>query len=240
MTESHEQWDELVAAHSLHALDPEDEARLRAHLERCPRCATSLDDFTLVAAQLGSIADDDAPPPAWRKIRSGVVAAPAASPGGSPLPMPRRRLPVRMLAAAAAVVVLAAGAVTGWQVTHRSSSPSMTAALAACRDQAECRIIRLHGQSGDSAAVIVRADGVSLVPDRLPSPAESHMYVLWQLPRDGSPTPVVTFRDTHRQTNDVPLVTAYDDTAAFAVSLEPTGPMPSKPTRVLAVGAAAA
>jgi hypothetical protein len=63
------------------------------------------------------------------------------------------------------------------------------------------------------------------------------MYVLWQLPRDGSPTPVVTFRDADRQTSSVPLVTSYSDTAAFAVSLEDARAMPTRPTDAFAVGA---
>ena len=240
--ESHRVWDELVAAHALHALEPADELRLRYHLEDCPSCREQLDAFSLVAAQLGALADDESEPPTWTAIHDrmvGLTAMPnadAPATASTPLPL-RRRAAGRMLAAAAMVTIVAIGVAVGSQLVGGSSS-SISVALAACRQQTGCRVIEMHGQKGDSAAVLVEAGHASLVPIKLPTPPVDRRYVLWQLPRDGSPNPVVTFDDATHQTSSVPLVTGYSDTAAFAVSLEPAGPMPTRPTDVLAVGAA--
>ena len=236
---SHQPWDELVAAHALHALEPTEELRLLAHLDGCRPCRNRLDEFTLVAAQLGSLADDTLDPPAWTDVRPHLRRTdPSAASGNVSRVLPRqRRVAVRAVTAAAAGVVVAAGAATSWELT-RPGPPTSAAALTACRQQSGCRIVALHGQQGDSAAVLVEAGHASLVPTNLPLPPAGRMYVLWQLPRDGSPIPVVTFHDPTRQTSSVPLVTGYTDTAAFAVSLEIAGPMPTHPTDVLAVGAA--
>lgn len=227
--DSHAGWDELVAAHALHGLEPEDAQRLLAHVDACPTCRTELDVLTLVAAQLGSLGDEEAEAPGWSSLRSGVA----------PVVPRRRRLASRTLAVAAGVtIVVAAGVVVGGQKTHRPSAPATSAAVTACRQQSGCQVIELHGQERDGAAVLVEAGHASLVPVAMLAAPPGRMYVLWQLPRDGSPTPVVTFRDAERQTANVPLVTGYADTAAFAVSLEDAHAMPTRPTDVLAVGAA--
>jgi hypothetical protein len=126
----------------------------------------------------------------------------------------------------------------GWHVASPRHQTTTFAALTACQQQRGCQVIELHGRSGDNAAVLVEAGRASLVPTKMAAPPANSMYVLWQLPRDGGPIPVVTFRDPHRQTSSVPLVTGYSDTAAFAVSLEDAGPMPTRPSDVLALGAA--
>lgn len=238
--ESHRVWDELVAAHALHALEPSEELRLLDHMDGCPSCRGRLDEFSLVAAQLGALADDDSQPPTWAEMRGQLVDAPPSGLGAvadRPVVPLRRRYAGRMLAAAAAVVLIGTAVAVGSQLIGRHSS-SATAALTACRHQSGCRVIQLHGQSGDSAAVLVEAGHASLVPVKLAAPAADRVYVLWQMPRDGGPSPVVAFTDATRQTPSVPLVTGYSDTAAFAVSMEPAGPMPTRPTDVLAVGAA--
>ncbi|HET6907964.1 MAG TPA: anti-sigma factor [Mycobacteriales bacterium] len=236
---AHHPWDELVAAHALHALEPDDELLLLAHVDCCGSCRDRLDGFTLVAAQLGSLTDGTVDPPAWSAIRPpshGSAAPPPAADVARVLPL-RRRMTSRALSAAAAAVVAAGVAAVGWQLSPAGPSAS-SAALTACRQQSGCRIIQVHGQGGDAAAVLVEAGRASLVPVHITVPPDGRMYVLWQLPRDGSPIPVVTFHDTTRQTSSVPLVTGYSDTAAFAVSVEADGPMPTHPTDVLAVGAA--
>lgn len=226
--QAHEQtWHELVAAHALHALDDADEQRLLAHLDDCAPCRGRLDEFTLVAAQLGTLADDSISPPPWATIRPRTSVQPL-----------RRKLAVRALAAAAVAVIAAGGAVIGWQVTRPGRTPSPATALAACRQHSTCHVVQLHGRSGDTADVLVEAGYVSLVPVGLPAPASHHMYVLWQLPSDGSPIPVASFYDSTRRAASVPLPTDYADTAAFAVSLEPAGPMPTHPRHILALGAA--
>ena len=242
MTNQHssgdEHWAELAAAHALNALDPDDEQLFLEHLSGCSTCAATFDEYALVAAQLGSLADaapDDAP--SWSKLRSTIVA-------DEPSPVtllhdrrrrPHRRTVVRALSAAAAVVAVAAGAGLGWDLTRSSPAPSM--ALAACQHQRGCSVIPLHTAKGASPAdVVVNENRIAVAPLALPALSEGHTYVLWQLPRDGSPIPVVEFRDTGRQTAATPLPADYGDTAAFAISIESTASRPTRPTHVLAVG----
>jgi anti-sigma-K factor RskA len=271
---SHEEWDELAAAYALDALEPAEEQRLIAHIATCDLCQHNLDDYTLVAAQLGSLADDEEPAPSWQRIRPKVIgddtvdtvdtvgtagtepiqesAREQPTTAGRPQPVvtapqsaPRPWRRPWVLATAAAVVLLIAGAVVGWQLGTRSHPASATAAISACHQQPGCRVVTLrNAQAGGGAtaagAVIVDAGRASMVPlEMAPAPA-ARMYVLWQMPRDGSPVAIVSFRQTDQQTPSKPLATAYRDTMAFAVSLEPSGPAPTRPSNILALGAASA
>lgn len=233
--DAHRHWDELVAAEALHALERSEQLMLLAHMDSCPLCRDRLDEYTLVAAQLGALAEEVSEPPSWADMRTGVLGT---GPSAVVVPLPvNRRVPRRLLAVAAGVVLVAASVTVGADVLRHHAS-SNTAALTACRQQEGCRVIQLHGQHGDNAAVLIEAGHASLVPVDLPPLPTDRMYVLWQMPRDGSPIPVVASNDARQQTSSVPLVTGYSDTAAFAVSLETAGPMPRRPSDVLAVGAA--
>ncbi len=233
----HAQWDELAAGHALDALEPDDEERFAAHLTGCDECATTLGDFTLVAAQLGSLAEGGPEaPPSWQQVRAGIIGSSAHV---TDLGTARRRRATHLLAAAAVIVMLAGGGVAGWQLAGHGSGRgrASTVALASCRQLVGCREIKLHTASGASPAVVtVNADRATVVPLSLAAAPAGRIYVLWQMPRDGSPIPVSEFRDTTRQTAAVPLPSRYDDTAAFAISVESAAVTPSRPTHVLAVG----
>lgn len=233
-TTSHdEMWDELTAGYALDAIEPEDEARLLEHLAGCAHCRATLDDFTLVASQLGSLANGEEEPPPWQQIAPRITRV-------TPITSIRRRRQPRILAAAAAVVLLAAGGVLAWHYTHGTTSPPAQAAIAACSQRPGCSVVRLHGSSGVVAAVIVQDGRASLVPLHLASPSAARAYALWQLPRDGSPIFLDTFRDTGRATPPSPLAVPVADTTAFAVSVEPAGTRPERPSTVIAVGPAPA
>jgi hypothetical protein len=233
-------WEELAAGHALHALTPPDEQRFLSHLAECDECVAALDDYTLVAAQLGSVADsepDEAP--SWQQIRGGIVGehvAPVVR-----LDDRRRMRAARVLGAAAAVVTAAAIGVAGWQLSgtsHSHPSPGI-AALSACEHQVGCHAIRLHAPNGRNvAAVIVNGSAATVAPLTLGAAPAGRTYVLWQMPSDGSPIPVSEFRTTDRQTASTPLPTSYADTTAFAISLERSNVTPHRPTDVLAVGTA--
>lgn len=236
--DSHDQWDELAAGHALHALEPDEERTFAAHLRDCDRCAETLREHELVAAQLGSLAhsdDDETAAPPWAGMRSRVIGPDAPAPVTSLHEHRASRSARRILGAAAAVAVLASAGLVGWQVTRHT--PSATAqAISACERTAGCSIVRLRASDGSSPGVVLVSEGrATMVPLAMKPPARDRTYVLWQLPRNGKPAAVGAFRTTEA-TASAPLVTPYRDTAAFAVSLEPAGPMPTQPTDVLAVG----
>ncbi|HVX68782.1 MAG TPA: anti-sigma factor [Mycobacteriales bacterium] len=241
MTESsqaHETWEELAAGYALHALGADDERQFLDHLTGCPRCASALDDYELVGAQLGALAETETDElPSWNRIRGAIVEESPAE--VVTLDQRRRTRSTRILAAAAAVVTVTAVGVAGWEATHGGgpASTPATTALTACHQQVGCRTIRLHAPDGKSpAAVIVNGDRAAVVSTSLTSPPARRTYVLWQMPRDGGPIPISEFRLTGRQTAFAPLSSPYADTTAFAISLEAADVTPSQPTQVLAIG----
>ena len=238
----HDAWETLAAAHALHSLEPEDEQIFLDHLHGCSICASSIDEFALVAAQLGSLADSEPDePPQWARIRANLPAPTPATVAALDDQRSRRHRAGRVLAAAAVVVTLSAGGVAGWDLSTGGSGhvPGTAAALSACEHQPGCRVIRLHDPDGSNpAAVVVNTDRVTLVPLTMADPSSGQTYALWQLPRDGSPVLVAEFRDAGEQTASAPLPADYADTAAFAVSVESTRVTPTRPTHVLAVGTA--
>lgn len=235
---AHDTWEELAAAHALHALEPADEQRFQEHLATCAQCIAAVNDFTFVAAQLGSLADNEPDqPPSWQRIRSGITDTSTVT----PLAQRRSRRVPRWLSAAAAAIVLTAGGITAWQLTGAStSSPRPTAsALSSCQQRPACQVLRLHTPQGSSpAALLVSGNRVAVVPLTMPAAPAGHSYVLWQLLRDGGPIPVTEFGMTDRPTATVPLPSQYADTAAFAISIENGNSPPSRPTHVIAAGPA--
>ena len=72
----------------------------------------------------------------------------------------------------------------------------------------------------------------------MPALDNAHVYVLWQLPRDGRPAAVTVLGPVHtgQAGSSASLVIPYDDTAAFAMSVERAGQVPTQPTKVVAIG----
>jgi hypothetical protein len=237
--DTHDYWDELAAGYALHALEPDEALEFTAHLDTCQRCRSLLDEHELVAAQLGALADgDDTAPPSWQQIRTGVVAQPAPV---VDLSSRRKLVANRVLAAAAGVVVLAGLSVAGWQLSDGGSARSPgVAAIDACAQASDCVTVRLQADGESPATLLVRGDAARMVPTGLAQPPADHAYALWQLARDGRPALITEMEQVpDGPSGAVALTLPYADTAAFAVSLEPVNVVPTKPTRVLAVGTAA-
>jgi anti-sigma-K factor RskA len=205
----HETYDELAAGHALNALEPAEELAFTEHLAGCARCQESLAEHSLVAAELGSL------------VLPPVVAR-----------RPQRRWAWAAGAAAAAALV------AGGAVVLRPSSPVTTqqVALAACHDDPQCHVVTLQ----DLARLVVADGTVTVLPVHLGAPPTGRVYVLWQLPKDGRPTMVTTLDATRNgsvgKAHDLAL--PYAGTAAFGLSVEPANAVPTKPTKVLAVGVA--
>ncbi len=239
---SHEEWEELAAAHALHALDAADDERFMTHVAGCSRCRDALRDFDLVASQLGWLADerdDEGDVPPWQDLRAGVVGVQASTPPGD-TPVDElaarrgRSARRRLLAAAAAAVVVAAG-VSTWQLSRGTSSNNQ---VAGCERQVGCHVVPLKTSTGVDADidVVVRDGAAQVIPLHIAAPASTKMYVLWQRGNGKAPVALVSFRSTNRPTARVALTLPYSDTSYFAVSIEPAGPLPKQPSTVVAVG----
>jgi len=229
----HEYWEELAAGYALSALEPEEEQLFTSHLAGCLRCRGVLDDHTFVAAQLGTLASEDVEAPAWDRIRPGVLPTQPVSLDEA---RARRRAP-RWLSAAAGFVLIAGGGIIGWQALGSDESPSaQQVALSACAQQPACHVVHLGGK----ASLVVSGGQVRVLPSDLAAASADQIYVLWQLPREGSPTMVGALLGTTKgsvgEAHSLPL--KYEDTVAFGLSLERADTLPTKPSKVIAVGSA--
>jgi anti-sigma-K factor RskA len=245
-------WAELAAGYALHALEPDEEQTFASHLAGCAICRATLDEHSLVAAQLASLVDDAATAaPSWSRIRPAlgdVVTLPedardeVARADNDVAVRRLRPRHTRLLAAAAAVVGLVGVGFAGWQLAGRSDTHSPSSAVAACRTGEGCHVVRLlaDGSKVEAGDVLVQGGSASVVPTAMPALDSTHVYVLWQLPRDGRPTPVTALQhvETSKASRSVPLVIPYADTAGFAMSVEPADQVPTRPTKVVAMGAA--
>ena len=88
----HDDFQGLAAGYALHALEPEDEQRLAAHLLGCQSCARLVADTAAIGAAFASLVDVKAetPPPAG--LRERILAAAAAEPRKVIPPAVRREL----------------------------------------------------------------------------------------------------------------------------------------------------
>ena len=191
----------------MHALEPEDEQRLSAHLMTCPECARIVADTASLGAAFAELLVAESPPPGLRERilaaataeprpllgapgeppLAGIDPAPALASDRPALPAPRVVAPRRrMLRQRAAVAVLAAaiGVAVAVPVTlaasHQGTSTGNTA-LAQWLLKPDAREMTLKPTSGDGRAkVVVTEQGAYLLAEGLPANRQSDTtYVLW-------------------------------------------------------------
>ena len=221
-TPEHVEYQALAAGYALHALEPEDEQRLSAHLLTCLSCARMVADTALLGAAFADLLEAETPPPG---LRDRIVAAamaeprpvqqppaprtlPAASAQAAPVqvvasPSPpqrssgrRWRVRERLLvgALAAAIGVGVAVPVTLAASRHGSSTPANTA-LAQWLLQRNAQEVTLKGPSGAALAKAVVTDkGMFLLANGLPVNDRSRsIYVLWAANAQGQRRAIGTF-----------------------------------------------
>lgn len=132
----HDEFEELAVGWTLYSLEPDDEARFRAHLADCDTCAALVDESTATFGDLARAVPDEGPSPQLRdRLLDAVAQEPQAPPRTAPEPAaeplagtgrhaaaeppvadgppaaarPPLRRRWKVLAAAAAVVALVAG-----------------------------------------------------------------------------------------------------------------------------------
>lgn len=104
----HDRMEEAVAAYALDALEEEERAEVRTHIEGCPSCRDALQRMSVTVRVLPLAVDDMRPPDRLRErilAAAAVMPAGQAEPPGTPriIPFPGRpgpSEPLRMTAAA--------------------------------------------------------------------------------------------------------------------------------------------
>lgn len=253
----------LLPAYALGASSPEEAARVRELMTRCPDAEQELAQYAHLTGMLAETVTPVTPPPSLRaSLLAKVAAEGAPSPQTAPPPSPpapaekvipfpaqaapRRAFPWRIVAAAAVAIVVLSNVY--W---------------AASLNAAQERLASLEQQQGD-VVTLLSADGVqrlvlssttgeqalavvlwspdqetaTLVTSQLPPLSDDLTYQLWLI-GDAGPVSAGLFR-----TNDAQQVAYAFDTldgltsyAAVGISVEPASGSTAPTTDPLAVGA---
>ncbi|MCC8251609.1 anti-sigma factor domain-containing protein [Saccharothrix luteola] len=244
--------EELAVGYAMHALEPGEEALVRAHVLGCGRCQESVRATQEVTAALGGSVRQYDPP---ERLRTRLMDAIEHTPQvqvDEPVPLGSRRRDRpggwgrKLLLAAAALVVVAGIGVAGvrfGQLNERVAEQDVRAgqmerALRIAADPDATRAV-LQDESGDAVAVLLSADdAAAIVPTDLPSnDVTRQIYVVWGT---GTPEPVAlaTF-DVTASDADVRLLAWSPDAhghKGFGISLEEGRTAPARPSSVLASG----
>jgi hypothetical protein len=220
----HDEIAELLGAYALHAVDPDERARIDEHLEECPKCRAELRDHEQVATLLGNTGGD-APEGLWDRIASTLEEAPPPMrldlPVGRAAVIPlagRRRRPVgrvavALVAAAAALVIGILGVkvvnqedrIGHLQTAMEGEAMTRAASLALADPSAEkAQLTSLDGSLTASAVVLPNGTGYLLAQD-MPALSRDKTYQLWGQTDGGlislgllgaDPSDVVAFQST--------------------------------------------
>jgi hypothetical protein len=265
----HEDFEGLAAGYALHALEPEDEQRLAAHLLTCQACSRTIADAAAVGSAFAELVVVEERPSAG--LRDRILAAAAAEPRERivssripesvvwPDPFPgaargsrgkaemarRFNARSRILVGAMAAIIGVGVAVPVTLSVSGGHSKNVNPALAAALMVPGARLVTLTGDSRTSASAeaVVTDKSVVLVADRLPHNNRSNStYVLWMAGGTGAPVAVATFDATE----DSPVVEAVEklpmsasEIKHIAVSHESGRKAPASPTDIVVQGTAA-
>ena len=249
----HHDWDALAVSWTLSALDPDDEARVAAHLAGCDRCTETVREALHTVTDLAYGAPDERPP---RRLKARIMAAAAAEPrrpAGAELPAPvtpRHRHWSTRLAAAAVVVLLAAvGALVAWNARLRADQHDLRRIVAqrealvqrlTSAGPAQIAIIRRPDGTGDRYATVVVKDGrIGLITETLQPQKDDSTYWLWSLSsaNDASPVPLAGFQVPETRFSACNIEPpAGLEAYAFEISVEPGPQRPAKPGRLVGLG----
>ncbi len=176
--------EELLPAYALGILEPEEQARVQAHLAECAACRAELLAYQEVGARLPLGAADYAPPAGLKQAILRQARQPAIDRAAPEARKPilgwlARLGPVWAAAGLVLILALAVSNLLLWrevrQLTQAQGQQFLTVGLQG-----------MGGAPGASGLLVVSPDGRygTLVVDGLPAPAAGKEYQLW-LTRDG-------------------------------------------------------
>jgi anti-sigma-K factor RskA len=242
MSVDHEELENSIAAYVLGSTDPEDEHRLRAHLEACASCRELAARLSPAVSSLPLEPEPVKPP---RRLEDRVVAAAAATrgaKGATPRSIRRVRLPgpprvrVRFSSwraglAAAAVLLFAAGAGAGLSVDRLGAQ--RPPARPSTADVQRYQLAGSGPMAGVQAnAVYLKRDSLTLVDFKyMPASAPGQLYELWLITGDGRAAPAAVFSPELDGSKVVLVDRNLEGVKTVAVTSEPApngSPVPSQ------------
>ena len=224
----HDDYKEMIPAHALSALDAADERALNQHLAGCAECRRDLAEWEATAASLALSAKPMEPSPEVRDKILNKIRSEKSPSKVLPFPSPRRRI-WGAIAAALLFVALLVSLFLLWQQNRELSQQNQFAQVL---NAPGSKIIELSGTteaSGATAKLAYDPTGRAvLIANGLPRTPAGKEYQLWYIV-DNKPIPGKTFApDNNGQgklQDQVPE--AARRSAIFAITLEPTGGVPS-------------
>lgn len=202
MTAEQDEFESLIPALVLGALDDEEAERVRVHLEGCESCRALVARLAR-AVDAMQLAVGDIAPPAGLRARildaaagSRPAAAAAAPQRANLLELPRRRPPrsswvgrFAPAAAAAALVAFALGAGLGLGVGRTIAPAPAPATVAQYSMTGSGAMTGANGQVYE-----LRQQGLTLIQfTGLPQPDAGKIYELWLIPDNGQPVAAAVF-----------------------------------------------
>lgn len=265
MVNMHEKYSELLAGHVLGSLDTSETMELFTHLETCAECQGELPDLESVVSALAWAAEPIEPPPGLKgRVMAAIAHTPQepllgsglSVPAGSPaasvprdiedlnrnvvLPLQRSRRVFQLTAAAC--LALLVGTV-GWNgLVQETADPfqdqsvlaSQVADMAGNPGTLHTQLVSSTGSVHGTAMV---GDGqVAVMAQGLPPLEEGYQYVVWEESDKDGLHAVRGFNvDSDGEATVVTDLT-FEDVQAVAISKEPAGNLPSRPSEAVVSG----
>jgi anti-sigma-K factor RskA len=231
-------FDGLFELYALGALETVEAESMQHHLETgCRACGENMRLALQQTAMLSATVPQVEPP---ARLRRRIVAS------FLPVPEPKRSWPFLPWAlATAAVLALAVG--LGYEQRSRKIENAREAALSdeSSRMAAMLQIVQAPGtkqvafgktDDAPQGSLFIHAKlGVAMTVANLPAAPAGWKYESWIVPKQGAPQPVESFPELpgSRAVTVVRGPVNVGDWSGLAVSLEPAGSQPTKPTRVV-------
>lgn len=168
------------AAYVLGALDADEAAELRVHLQSCPSCRAELTRLRVVSEALGrAVPALSAPPELRRRVLEALDAESAPASARRPA---WPRLALRGAAAFGAALALGAGLLVGALVIASPSASTRTVTAVVAPASA------WHARRAPTATLRTSGNSGVLVVRGLPAPPSGKIYEVW-VERAGRPRP---------------------------------------------------
>lgn len=205
--QQHEEFEALLGAYVLNAVDDVERRRMDKHVASCADCAREVVLLRGPAAELATLEGADPDTDALvEKISSALPRRP-------------RKPLTRVTAGIAAIALVLAGFLGASLVRQRSEQNELVDIVAAAD-----RIVKLQPQAGfDGTGKLFVAKGrVAVVLEHVPDPGRGKAYQLWAV-RGSKPTSMSVLGDGDRVVD----VLGWDGPVdVFALTIEPAGGSP--------------
>jgi hypothetical protein len=247
--------DELLAAHALDAVDPDEREQLEVHLVRSGDARRELAELRETASMLAYEGSAPAPDDLWTRIEDALavepprLVLPLATARAERNERLNRGLVAKVAVGIAAVSAVAAGVTAVLVSDERSrqeerldevaasvAHEGMASAAAAAATDPRSRMLELESPTGASATVVALPDGTAfLMGHDVPTLSRDRTYQLWTMTGDPA-APEVSSVAVLGRSLGVAAFHAPDGSLGFMVSDEPARGAPALDHEVVLEG----